>query len=97
VLAATTIVRRWPQEVWNDTTTTDVVDWAKQQFWAWHLYEPIAKYTKQPKYYDGLDHMLLLGWICKALSGMEDMPFVLHFWDLSPRNLILDEEDDLLG
>ena len=47
--------------------------------------------------FDGLDEMLLLVWILKKFEGTEEQPFVLHYWDLRLPNIILDENDDLVG
>jgi hypothetical protein len=47
--------------------------------------------------FDGLDEMLLLSWALKKFEGTEEQPFVLHYWDLRPPNIILDGNNDLAG
>jgi hypothetical protein len=47
--------------------------------------------------FDGLDEMLLLSWVLKKFEGTEEQPFVLHYWDLRPPNIILDGNNNLAG
>jgi hypothetical protein len=71
----------------------NATDWAKHQFWTWYLF------SRKPlvKPYDGLDVMLLMGWVTRMFSGLEELPFVLHYWDLRMPNIIVDEHDNLLA
>ena len=66
-------------------------DWAKHQFWTWYLFWPRAA----TKPYDGLDHMLLMGWVSKWFQGRSDLPFVLLYWDLRLPNIVIDDDDNL--
>ena len=59
------------------------------------LLEKYCPYIPRP--FDGLDEMLLLSWVLKKLEGTEEQPFVLHYWDLRPPNIILDGNDDSVG
>jgi hypothetical protein len=71
----------------------NATDWAKHQFWTWYLF------SRKPlvKPYDGLDVMLLMGWVTRMFSGLEELSFVLHYWDLRMPNIIVDEHDNLLA
>ena len=51
----------------------------------------------QVKPYDGLDLMLLMGWVSKRFSGLNDLPFVLRYWDLQMPNIVVDEEENLVA
>ena len=68
-------------------------EWAKHQFWTWYLLKPKA----QNRAYDGLDRMLMMGWVIKKFAGLEDLPFVLHYWDLRMPNIVLDEKDNIIA
>jgi len=72
---------------------TNATDWAKHQFWSWYLFWP----RPAVKPYDGLDLMLLMGWVRKRFSGLDELPFVLRYWDLRMPNIVVDEEDNLLA
>jgi len=68
-------------------------DWAKHQFSTWYLL------SQKPliKPYDGLDVMLLMGWVTRIFSGLNELPFALHYWDLRMPYIIVDERDNLLA
>jgi hypothetical protein len=65
--------------------------WAKRQFTAWHLLYTGCVVEEQ---LDGVDKMLLLAWMLKKLSNSDSQPFVLHFWDLRPSNIMIDNDSD---
>ena len=70
----------------------NATEWAKHQFWTWYLLWP--RHSAKP--YDGLDHMLLMGWVSKWFSGLDELPFVLLYWDLRMPNIVVDEDDNLI-
>lgn len=67
----------------------NATDWAKHQFWSWYLF--------WPRPYNGLDIMLLMGWVSKRFSELDELPFVLRYWDLRMPNIAVDEDDNLLA
>lgn len=76
----------------NDTELArmNATTWAKRQFTAWHLL-----YTNCiVEQLNGMDKMFLLIWILEKLSNTDSQPFVFHFWDLRPPNIIIDNEVD---
>jgi hypothetical protein len=72
---------------------TNATDWAKSQFWTWHLHNP----GHSVKPYDGLDLMLLMAWVINKFSGLDELPFALRYWDLRTPNFMVDEDDNLLA
>ena len=48
------------------------------------------------KPFDGLDKILLSSWVQRH-SGPGDQPFVLHYWDLRMPNIMLDDENNIVG
>ena len=55
----------------------------------WHLLNVGPSLSE--KSFNGLDKILLLSWLKKQLSASDECPFVLHYWDLRPPNIIIDE------
>ena len=76
-------------EAMNATT------WVMQQFVTWHLLNVGSRASE--KSFSGLDKMLLLSWVKRRFSDADKQPFVLHYWDLRPPNIIIDEENNLVG
>lgn len=42
-----------------------------------------------------LDQMAVYVWALSSLTRMGDMPFVFHYWDLRPYNVILNENNEI--
>ena len=76
----------------NVPEAKNAAEWAKHQFWLWYLFG--AKTSVKP--YDGLDHMLLMGWVSKWF-GVEGLSFALLYWDLRMPNIIVDKDKNLMG
>jgi hypothetical protein len=72
---------------------SNVTEWAKHQFWIQYLF--VLRSPVEP--YDGLDYLLLMGWASKWFSGLEELPFVLYYWDLRMPNIVVDENDNLMA
>ena len=49
------------------------------------------------KPFDGLDKMLLLSWVRKQFSELDDQPFVLHYWDLRMPNILIDQDNNVVA
>jgi hypothetical protein len=75
----------------NIPEARNMTEWIKHQFWMWYLLSPRSSI----KPYDGLDYLLLMRWVSEWFSGLEELPFVLHYWDLRMPNIIVDEKDNL--
>jgi hypothetical protein len=45
---------------------------------------------------NGLDYMILLAWVVQKFASF-DGTWVLHYWDLHPPNVMLDERYDVVG
>jgi len=43
----------------------------------------------------GYEKMALFTWIVGKLERIDGMPFVLHYWDLRPTNILVDDENEL--
>jgi hypothetical protein len=52
--------------------------------------------TPSEKPFDGLDKMLLFSWV-RQHSGSSDQSFVLHYWDLRMPNIMIDDENNIIG
>jgi hypothetical protein len=48
-----------------------------------------------PEGYDGVDFMVLLAWVLRQLPEEHTEPFVLHYWDLRPPNILVDKDHNL--
>ena len=70
--------------------------WIKKQFTAAYL-DQLTGLGKLQKPFDGLDAMLLLSWVLQRFNSSEDQPFVLHYWDLRTSNIMIDEDENLVG
>ena len=67
--------------------------WVRDRF----IYEQdLFSANPSEKPFDGLDKMLLLPWV-RQHSGSDDQPFVLHYWDLRMPNIVLDDENNVVG
>ena len=67
--------------------------WVRDRF----LYEQdlfLANSSEKP--FNGLDKMLLLSWV-RQHSGSGDQSFVLHYWDLRMPNIMIDDENNVVG
>ena len=42
-----------------------------------------------------LDKIAVMVWVLKKITETEDLPFVLHYWDLPQHNVIIDSEEKL--
>jgi len=67
--------------------------WVKDHFKAAQL--DSSEPSEKP--FDGLDKMLLLSWVRKQFSGLDDQPFVLHYWDLRMPNILTDEDNNMVA
>jgi hypothetical protein len=65
--------------------------WAKELFLAQRLGSPEPSF----KPFDGLDEILLLLWTNTKLLDSDNQPFVLHYWDMSMLNILIDEDNNL--
>jgi hypothetical protein len=79
----------------NVPEARNATEWAKHQFWTWYLIWP--RWRPSPKLYDGVDLMLLMGWVSKWFSELNNLPFVLLYWDLRMPNIMVDEDDNLMA
>jgi hypothetical protein len=82
--------------VWKDFIAPEAknaVEWAKHQFWTWYL----LKRRPSVGPYDGFDYMLLMVWVSRKFSGLNDLPYALHYWDMRMPNIVVDKEDNLLA
>jgi len=50
--------------------------------------EPLKNFT-------WLDEMALIAWSTLRIAEMEDLPFALHYWDLRPYNIILNDREEI--
>jgi hypothetical protein len=39
----------------------------------------------------------LFSWIRQSFAGSDSEPFVLHYWDLRPPNIIIDNDGNLVA
>jgi hypothetical protein len=69
--------------------------WARRQFVAHNLLNREFYPLHTP--FDGLDMMILLSWLLRKLSDSDNQPFVLHYYDLRPPNIILDKDGNFLA
>jgi hypothetical protein len=67
--------------------------WVKERFKAAQL--DSSQPSEKP--FDGLDKMLLLSWVRTQFSESDDQPFVLHYWDLRPPNILIDKDNNLVA
>lgn len=74
-------------------TGLNTTAWVKMRFKAAQLDSP----QPSEKPFDGLDKMLLLSWVRKQFSGLDDQPFVLHYWDLRMSNILIDRENNMIA
>ena len=70
-----------------------VDDWVKEQF----SFQYLSDSTPLEKPFDGFDTMLLLSWVRQKFSASVNQSFVLHYWDLRLSNIMVDEDDNLVG
>lgn len=71
-------------------------EWAKHQFWTWYLIRR-PEWSEPANLYDGLDYMLLMGWVYERFSVSHELPFALLYWDLRMPNIIIDGDDNLMA
>jgi hypothetical protein len=76
------------------TTNLNATAWINENFyWKYLLkWPPISE-----KPFDGLDKMLLLSWVRKQFAGSINQSFVLDYFDLRSSNIIIDNNDNMIG
>jgi hypothetical protein len=85
-----------PKLGYSVNSNLSTIPWIKQQFSATYL-DQFTGLQKVQNPFDGLDAVLLLSWALQRFSAYEDQPFVLHYWDLRTSNIIIDEDENLVG
>ena len=66
--------------------------WVKEHF----TFRYLSGSRHSEKTFDGLDTLLLLSWVRERFAGLEDQPFVIHYWDLRMPNIMVDEDENLV-
>jgi hypothetical protein len=67
--------------------------WARNSFVAYHLLSSEASVPP----YDAFDKMVVFAWVYNKLKDTDSLPFVLFPLDLSPFNVLIDENQSLSG
>lgn len=65
----------------------DTRSWVRAQFIQNHH---LLEWRPAMESHNGLDLMLLLAWVVQKFP--ENEPFVIHYWDLRPWNILIDAE-----
>lgn len=76
------------------TRLPDTRNWVRAQF---ILNHHLLTSDTAPEGYDGMDLMILLAWVVQQFPEEYTEPFVLHYWDLRPPNILVDKNHNLLA
>jgi hypothetical protein len=71
-----------------------VANWASVNF---ALNQKLLSAEPSTPPFDGMDKILLLTWVRKKLMEVNKQPFVLHYWDLRPPNILLDHDQNIIA
>jgi hypothetical protein len=85
-----------PKLGYSVNSNLSTIPWIKRQFSATYL-DQFTGLQKVQNPFDELDAVFLLSWVLQRFSAYEDQPFVLHYWDLRISNIIIDEDENLVG
>jgi hypothetical protein len=80
----------------NDTEfgVMNATVWTRRQL-LWWCAARLGRQSVEP--YDAIDKFLILAYTRRKLSDSDSQPFVLAFWDLTPQNIVIGNDDKLVG